>query len=124
MVLPGESCLFRSAVILAISVAMLPRSRPWVLASTSYTGWMLAWLALPGTESRVKVAMLRSSPGTGCVVAGAVAVPTAVLARSLSELTRYSGVCTAMKYGMPLVGSVQKFGDTCSEELRLVPRLL
>src|SRR6478735_4375485 len=37
---------------------------------------MLAWLALPGTESRVKVAALLSSPGTSCVVGGAVPVLT------------------------------------------------
>ncbi len=32
IVLPGESSFFSSVVILSISVAMLPRSRPWVLA--------------------------------------------------------------------------------------------
>src|SRR5271165_1447890 len=85
---------------------------------------MLAWFALPGTESRVKVATLLSSPGTGWVVGGAVPVLTGVLPRSLSELTWYSGVWTAMKYGIPFVGSVQKLGDTCSEELKLVPTLL
>ena len=37
---------------------------------------------------------------------------------------RYSGVCTAKKYGMPFFGSVQKFGETCSDELRLMFRSL
>src|SRR5271157_4094738 len=53
-------------------------------------------LALPGTESRVKVATLPSSPGTGCVAGGAVRVVTGVLPRSFSELSWYCGVCTAM----------------------------
>ena len=82
---------------------------------------MLAWLALPGTESRVKVATLLSSPGTGSVAGSAVVVLTGaevgtlpsspgtdwvagdevrmltgVFPRSLSELTWYCGVCTAM----------------------------
>ncbi len=86
---------------------------------------MLASLALPGTELRVKVATFCSSPGTGCVIGGAVpvltgtepaitgatllstpgtgcvaggAIPvlTGVLPRSPSECTWYCGVCTAM----------------------------
>ena len=82
---------------------------------------MLAWLALPGTESRVNVAALLSSPGTGsvagsavvvligvevatlpscpgtgCVAGAAVPVLTGVLPRSPIELTRYCGVCTAI----------------------------
>jgi hypothetical protein len=32
IVLPGASCFLRSVVTLSISEAMLPRSRPWVLA--------------------------------------------------------------------------------------------
>ena len=43
-----------------------------------------------------------------------------VLSRSCLVAIRYSGVCTAKKYGMPLAGSVQKFGETCSDELRLM----
>ena len=32
IVLPGLSCGLRPVVILSMSAAMLPRSRPWVLA--------------------------------------------------------------------------------------------
>jgi hypothetical protein len=79
-------------------------------------------LALPGTESRVKVATFWSSPGTGSVAGSAVVVlsdaeiatlpsspgtgwfpgdevrlATGVFPTSFSELARYCGVCTAMK---------------------------
>src|ERR1700734_2715330 len=84
---------------------------------------MLAWLALVGIESRASVATFSSICGTGLPFA-AVKVPTGVFWRSSSELMRCSGVCTARKYGVPVAGSVQKFGDTWTDEDRLTLRLV
>ena len=55
---------------------------------------MLVWLELVGTVSRLKVATLLSMPGTTWPLT-ASEVETGVLASSFSELTLYSGVCTA-----------------------------
>ena len=71
-----------------------PRSRPWVLAKTSYTGCMLAWFKFVGVVSRVNVATLLSKPGTAPVM-GAAMAPIGVFLISFKELARYCGVCTA-----------------------------
>jgi len=52
----------------------------------SYTGWTLVWFRLVGTLSRLSVATLLKSPGTGGPLA-ASAVDTGVLPSSLSELS-------------------------------------
>jgi hypothetical protein len=78
---------------------------------------------LVGTVLRVMVATLLSNPGI-TAPAGDIVPETGVLERSFKDATLGSGVCTAMKYGMPELGSVQKFGETCSDELRLTLRLV
>src|SRR5271167_1293445 len=84
---------------------------------------MLVWLELVATVSRLNVATLLSMPGTVWPLI-ATEVETGVLASAFSELTCRSGVCTARKYGIPEVKSVQKFGDTCTDELRLTLMLV
>ena len=77
-----------------MSAATLPRSRPCTLAYTSKTGWMLVWLEFVATFSRLNVATLLSMPGTVWPLI-ASEVETGVFASAFSELTLYSGVCTA-----------------------------
>jgi hypothetical protein len=78
---------------------------------------------LVGIESRLSVATFSSSCGTGLPF-DAMTEPTGVLCKSSIEAMRCSGVCTARKYGVPVAGSVQKFGDTCTEDDRLTLRLV
>src|SRR5580693_4051766 len=89
----------------------------------SKTGWMLVWLELVGTLSRLSVATLLSMPGTTWPL-NATELETGVFISAFIESTLGSGVCTAKKYGIPEAGSVQKLGDTCSDELRLILRLV
>src|SRR6267154_634264 len=89
----------------------------------SKTGWTLVWFELVATLSRLNVATLLSMPGTVWPLT-ASEVETGVFPKAFSELTLYSSVCTARKYGIPEVGSVQKLGDTCSDELRLTLMLV
>ena len=55
---------------------------------------MLVWLELVATVSRLNVATLLSMPGTVCPLTVSE-VETGVFPSAFSELTLYSGVCTA-----------------------------
>src|ERR1700761_2904486 len=96
-----------------MSEATAPRSRSWVVAKISTSGWMLYWLTTALLIVRGPVA----SPPSTCDVPCRAAV-IGRFCREASESRLYWGVCITIGYDTPLALFSQKVGATWLEPAR------